>query len=90
MDKAMLNIRTLAVFATSLFWLGSIGGASAQGSAPIGHRQPSASSVPSDDSVRATASSTQTRSKKRSRSRGDRSNMNVILKTPNICSNCNQ
>jgi hypothetical protein len=86
----MPNTKALAVIAASLVWLGSVGYAGAQGSAPLGHRQPSASDVPSDDSVRATASSTAKSSKKRSRSRRDRGNMDVILKTPNICSNCNQ
>jgi hypothetical protein len=81
-----------AAFAISLGCLGPIGVALAQQQAPIGHRQPTASEVPANDSVRGDASlDAQPRaSTKRSRSRRVQSNVDVIMKTPNICSNCNQ
>ena len=69
-------------------------GAAAQQQAPIGHRQPSASDVPASDSVRGDANlsgqSPDQTPKKRSRSRRVQSNVDVIMKTPNICSNCNE
>jgi hypothetical protein len=70
------------------------GGVAAQQQAPIGHRQPTAGDVPASDSVRGDANlSGQTPDptpKKRARSRRVQSNVDVIMKTPNICSNCNQ
>jgi hypothetical protein len=68
--------------------------ARAQSQAPIGHRQPTAADVPLNDSVRGdTDISGQTPDptpKKRSRSHRVQSNVDVIMKTPNICSNCNE
>jgi hypothetical protein len=69
--------------------------ASAAAQAPVGHRQPSAANVPANDSVRGDAglagqTTTTTRTTKRTRSRRVQSNLDVIMKTPNICSNCNQ
>jgi hypothetical protein len=81
-----------AAFAVSLGCLSPIEGALAQQQAPIGHRQPTASEVPANDSVRGDASldAQPQPSTKRSRSRRVQSNVDVIMKTPNICSNCNQ
>jgi hypothetical protein len=79
-----------------------MGIAAAQQQVTTGHRQPAASEVPANDSVRGDPGLTGApavaaapglagqRSKKRSRSRRVRSNVDVIMKTPNICSNCNQ
>jgi hypothetical protein len=84
----------VAAFAVSLACLGSIGSAIAQQQAPTGHRQPTASDVPANDSVRGDANlsdqAPDQTSKKRSRTRRVQSNVDVIMKTPNICSNCNQ
>jgi hypothetical protein len=81
-----------AAFAVSLGC--PIDGPLAQQQAPIGHRQPTASEVPANDSVRGDASldaqPQRQPSTKRSRSRRVQSNVDVIMKTPNICSNCNQ
>jgi hypothetical protein len=83
-----------AALAVSLGCLSPIDGALAQQQAPIGHRQPTASGVPANDSVRGDASlDAQPQpqpSTKRSRGRRAQSNVDVIMKTPNICSNCNQ
>jgi hypothetical protein len=83
-----------AAFAVLLGCLGPTDGALAQQQGPIGHRQPTASEVPANDSVRGDASldaQPQRRpSTKRSRGRRAQNNMDVIIKTPNICSNCNQ
>jgi hypothetical protein len=60
----------------------------------VGHRQPSAADVPANDSVRGdpglAGRTTTTTTTKRKRSRRVQSNVDVIMKTPNICSNCNQ
>lgn len=88
----MVKTLTFAtILAVSLGCLGSIGGALAQ-QAPIGHRQPTASDVPANDSIRGDANLTDPPqpSKKRARTRRARSDMQVIMKTPNICSNCNE
>jgi hypothetical protein len=81
-----------AALALSLGWMLAIGSAAAQ--APVRHRQPSASDVPASDSVRGDATlggqPSNSPPTKRSRARRAQSNVDVILKTPNICSNCNQ
>jgi hypothetical protein len=83
-----------AAMGLSLGCLVAIASAAAQ--APVGHRQPSAANVPADDSVRGDAglagraTTTTTTKTKRTRSRRVQSNVDVIMKTPNICSNCNQ
>lgn len=74
--------------------------------APIGHRQPSAADVPANDSVRADPNLAGTEPKladqpqlstKRGRRNKDkrtagrtRSDMDPVLKTPDICWNCNE
>jgi hypothetical protein len=81
-----------AAMGLSLGCLVAIASAAAQ--APVGHRQPSAANVPADDSVRGDSGlagrTTTTTTTKRTRSRRVQSNVDVIMKTPNICSNCNQ
>jgi hypothetical protein len=82
-----------AAIGLSLGCLAAIASAAAQ--APVGHRQPSAANVPANDSVRGDAglagqTTTTTTTTKRTRSRRLQSNVDVIMKTPNICSNCNQ
>jgi uncharacterized iron-regulated membrane protein len=68
--------------------------AAAQSQSPIGHRQPGAADVPANDSMRGDANlagQPQAQpSTKRRRAGRTRSEMEVIMKTPNICSNCNQ
>jgi hypothetical protein len=84
-----------AAYGLSLGCLLPIGVAIAQTQAPVGHRQPTASEVPGDDSVRGDVNlsgaqpSTQPPAK-RSRGKRARGDMEVIMKTPNICSNCNE
>ena len=90
----ILKAVTVATFALALFWLPANQFARAQQQAPIGHRQPTASDVPSNDSVRGDANlSGQTPDptpNKSSRTRRAQSNVDVIMKTPNICYNCNE
>jgi hypothetical protein len=99
--KEILKAIALAALGLSLVWLLPVSSADAQGQAPIGHRQPAAADVPANDSVRGDpalagaaaaappAPAAPTR-KKASRTRRVQSNVDVIMKTPNICSNCNQ
>jgi hypothetical protein len=83
-----------AAFRLSLGWMLAIGSAAAQQQGPPAHHQPSAADVPASDSVRGDPTLGGQPSKspptKRSRSRRAQGNVDVILKTPNICSNCNQ
>jgi hypothetical protein len=83
----------LALVALALGGLLPIGSAVAQQQAPIGHRQPTAADVPANDSVRGDpnlADQPQPQlSTKRGRAGRTRGDMEVIMKTPNICSNCN-
>ena len=84
-----------AALGLSLGWMLTIGSAAAQQQAPIGHHQPSAVDVPANDSVRGDANlsgepATKPTSTKRARAGRARSEMEVIMKTPNICSNCNE
>jgi hypothetical protein len=89
----MLKTKSVAAVAVSAAWLASLAPAAAQ-QAPIGHRQPTASEVPANDSVRGDAGldgqAQAPPSTKRSRGRRAQNNMDVIMKTPNICSNCNE
>jgi hypothetical protein len=89
-------IKKLAVstFILTLAWLIPSQFTRAQQPAPIGHRQPTAAEVPSNNSVQGDPNlSGQTPDptpNKRSRTRGaQKTNVDVILKTPNICYNCN-
>jgi hypothetical protein len=92
--EMMLKTLTVATCGLALGWLPPSQFARAQQQAPIGHRQPTAAEVPSNDSVRGDANlSGQTPDptpKKRSRTRRAQGNVDVIMKTPNICSNCNE
>jgi len=96
MEKTIVKAIALAVLGLSLVWLLPVNPADAQGQAPIGHRQPSAADVPANDSVRGdpalagAAAPAAPKRKKASRTRRVQSNVDVIMKTPNICSNCNQ
>lgn len=65
--------------------------ASAQWPAPVGHRQPTAESVPADDSVRGSALSTEHRSAAARASKSQEANpLDDGMSFPNICSNCDQ
>jgi hypothetical protein len=93
--EMLLKTLTVATFGLALAGLPAGQFACAQQQAPIGHRQPTASDVPLNDSVRGDVDlSGQTPDpappKKRSRTRRAQSNVDVIMKTPNICSNCNE
>jgi hypothetical protein len=68
-----------------------------QAQAPIGHRQPTAADVPANDSVRGdadlggqTATPAPAAPDKRTKRQRAQSNLEVLTKTPNICSNCDQ
>jgi hypothetical protein len=89
-----VKILAVATLIIGLAWLTPSQFARAQQQAPIGHRQPTAADVPSNDSVQGDPNlSGQTPDltpNKRSRRREvQRTNIDVILKTPNICYNCN-
>jgi hypothetical protein len=98
MEETMVKTIALAALALSLALLPSVSPADAQGQAPIGHRQPSATDVPANDSVRgdpalagaAAPAAPAAPTKKSKRTRRVQSNVDVIMKTPNICSNCNE
>jgi hypothetical protein len=83
-----------AAFGLSLGWMLAIGSAAAQQQGAAAHHQPSDSDVPASDSVRGdpTLGGQPSKSPRTKRSRTSRAqgNVDVILKTPNICSNCNQ
>jgi hypothetical protein len=86
----MVKPTSLTALALALAWLLAAAPAAAQGQAPIEHRQPTASEVPANDSVRGDAALVDQTPKKRTRSRRVQNNVDVIMKTPNICSNCNE
>jgi hypothetical protein len=99
LKKTMVKTITVAGWGLVLAGLLWVDPVAAQQQAPIGHRQPTASEVPANDSIRgdaglagdaAVANHMPQKSKKRARSRRVQSNVDVIMKTPNICSNCNQ
>jgi hypothetical protein len=67
------------------------GTASAQLPAPIGHRQPTADTVPADDSVRSSTLSTEHRSVAGPATKSKAVNpFDDGMDFPNICSNCDQ
>jgi|tagenome__1003787_1003787.scaffolds.fasta_scaffold20088529_1 hypothetical protein len=88
-------IKKLAVstFILTLAWLIPSQFTRAQQPAPIGHRQPTAAEVPSNDSVVGDANlwgqAPDPIPNKRSRRGAQKTNIDFILKTPNICYNCN-
>jgi hypothetical protein len=84
----------VATFIITLAWLTPTQFARAQQQAPIGHRQPTAADVPSNDSVQGDANLSgqtpdRTPKKRGSLTRGAQNNLDVILETPNIYYNCN-
>jgi len=95
-----------ALAALALGGLLPIGAVAQPLSAPIGHRQPNAADVPTNDSVRADPNLAGTDpnladqpqpSTKRGRRNKDkrtagrtRGDMDPVLKTPDICWNCNE
>lgn len=86
-------MRTILVFTTLAFaatwvWQGT---ASAQWPAPVGHRQPTAESVPASDSVFGSAGGTEHRSAAEPSANPSATNpIDDGLSFPNICSNCDQ
>lgn len=65
--------------------------ASAQWPAPVGHRQPTAESVPANDSVLGSGGGTEHRSAAEpSAHPGATNSIDDGLSFPNICSNCDQ
>jgi hypothetical protein len=88
-------LKTLTfVFGLSIGCLATPGTAGAAPQAPTGHRQPSAADSPSDDAARgadaAVGRSATKTSRKRSQARRGRRETDNMMKTPNICSNCDR
>jgi hypothetical protein len=77
-------ITALGMLLVSAGWNGVI----AQAPAPIGHRQPTASAVPHDDTVLAPTPPAEGSSAPRSTKEGRR--LNGLVGFPDICSNCNR
>ena len=65
-----------------------LNGAIAQAPAPIGHRQPSASSVPQDDTVLLPATSAEGSAAPRAAKENRR--LKDLVGFPDICANCNK
>ena len=90
---AMENItRKLLVYAMLCFAALSLtrGAANAQLPAPVGHRQPTAESVPADDSVLGSGATEHRSAAKPSANPKAANPMDAGLSFPNICSNCDQ
>jgi hypothetical protein len=89
-ENAMCKILTSTAISAVLICL-THGTASAQLPAPVGHRQPTAETVPADDSVRGSTLSTEHRSVA-----APTINLKAVnplddgMNFPNICSNCDQ
>jgi hypothetical protein len=90
MEDVMRKIFTSAALAAAAIWL-SQGMANAQWSAPVGHRQPTAQTVPADDSVAGSGISTEHRSVAAAPAKSKAVNpFDDGMDFPNICSNCDQ
>jgi hypothetical protein len=90
MENVMRKILTSTAIGTTMICL-MYGTASAQLPAPIGHRQPSAETVPADDSVRGSTLSTEHRSVAGPTTKSKAANpFDDGMDFPNICSNCDQ
>jgi hypothetical protein len=83
------TLTTTAIGASIMCFMHTI--ASAQLPAPIGHRQPTAESVPADDSVQGSALNVEHRALGAPESMPEGANaLDDGLSFPNICSNCDQ
>jgi hypothetical protein len=81
--------RSVAITALGMLLVSAdLNGVIAQAPAPIGHRQPTASVVPHDDTVLAPATPAESSSAPRSAKEGRR--LNGLVGFPDICSNCNR
>ncbi|MEA3091362.1 MAG: hypothetical protein QOJ04_2704 [Caballeronia sp.] len=90
MEKVMRKILSSAVVGAVAIWL-TQGAASALEPAPIGHRQPTAQTVPADDSVLGSGTSTEHRSVAAPAAKSKLVNpLDDGMNFPNICSNCDQ
>jgi hypothetical protein len=90
MENVMRGILTSAVFGAAAIWL-TQGDASALEHAPIGHRQPTAQTVPADDSVLGSGTSIEHRSVVAPSAKSKLVNpLDDGMNFPNICSNCDQ
>jgi hypothetical protein len=90
MENVMRKIPTSTIIGAAMICL-MYGTATAQLSAPIGHRQPTAETVPADDSVRGSRLSTEHRSAAGPTTKSKAVNpFDDGLDFPNICSNCDQ
>jgi hypothetical protein len=90
MEDVMRKIFTSAALAAAAIWLLQ-GTANAQWSAPVGHRQPTAQTVPADDSVAGSGISAEHRSVAAAPAKSKAVNpFDDGMDFPNICSNCDQ
>jgi hypothetical protein len=90
MENVMRKTLTATAIGAAMICL-MHGTASAQLPAPIGHRQPTAETVPADDSVRGSALHTEHRSVAAPMSKSQAANpFDDGMNFPNICSNCDQ
>jgi hypothetical protein len=90
MENVMRKILNAAAIGAAMICL-TQGTAIAQTPAPIGHRQPTAATVPADDSVRGSGLSTEHRSVAAPATKSTAVNhLDDGLDFPNICSNCDQ
>jgi hypothetical protein len=90
MENVMRKILTSTAIGAAMIGL-MCETASAQLPAPIGHRQPTAETVPADDSVRGSALNTEHRSVAAPTTKSKAVNaFDDGMDFPNICSNCDQ
>jgi hypothetical protein len=90
MENVMRKILASTVLAAAMICLVH-GTGTAQSPAPIGHRQPTAETVPADDSVRGSALGTEHRSAAAPAAKSKAINpFDDGMDFPNICSNCDQ
>jgi hypothetical protein len=90
MENVMRKILNAAAIGAAMICL-MHGTAIAQTSAPIGHRQPTAATVPADDSVRGSGLISEHRSVAAPTAKSSAVNrFDDGLDFPNICSNCDQ
>ena len=86
----MGKIPSLAAIAAAMIWL-TPGTASAAWPAPVGHEQPTAQTVPPDDSALGTQRNTERRSvASPNRNSVPRDQLDGGFPVPNICTNCDQ
>jgi hypothetical protein len=90
MEDVMRKLFASTALAVAAIWLCQ-GKANAQWAAPVGHRQPTAQTVPADDSVAGSGIGTEHRSVAVAPAKSKAVNrFDDGMDFPNICSNCDQ